>query len=111
MDIIQNIVDFFFILFLLVVLIFVVNFVRGFAQAKKEYDAKKAKDNLVEIDVETIMQGDKEVFFLYEAPHSSFICQAYSTEEIAKKIFERYKNKTIHLRQGGEVAIAYTFTE
>jgi hypothetical protein len=113
MDMMQRITDFLVTLLMcgivLFVIVFVVNFIKGFSRAKQEYEAAKATENLVEVHVETMMQGDNEVFFLYEAPHSNFIFQANSTEEVAKKLFEKYKNKTIRLRQGNEEVIARTF--
>jgi hypothetical protein len=95
--------------------IFVISFCYGFYKAWQEAKGIIAKrdleSNLITLDLEVIIEQGIEMFLLYEHPHSTFALQATSAEDVAKKIFEKYKDKNVIIRQGGEQQTISTFTK
>jgi hypothetical protein len=97
------------------VALFVISFLIGFFGAWKEAVAivqarKEASENIT-LHLDVIDQTGSELFLLYEHPTYAFSFQANSSEEVAKIILEKYKNKRVLLKQNGEERVIDTFTK
>lgn len=76
---------------------FAVSFIVGFIRFHKKEVAQQISDSTVKLRIEVIDQPNGELYLLYELPNNNFVLQGNTTEELTKKIVDRFKDKNVFL--------------